>query len=89
MYWIIDEKKFDNKYELFNNIRFLKTEHVSQIPSYGILFDTKNGLIYYSGDTKELNNISNIISGKKTLIKYILIPQAPIQKIMFMSILEN
>ena len=69
MYRVIDEKKFDNKYNLFNNIRFLKTEHVSQIPSYGILFDTKNGLIYYSGDTKELNNISNIISGKKNIDK--------------------
>ena len=69
MYSVIDETQFDNKYKLFNNIRFLKTEHVSQIPSYGILFDTENGLIYYSGDTKELNNISNIISSTKTIDK--------------------
>jgi len=69
MYRVIDETQFDNKYKLFNNIRFLKTEHVSQIPSYGILFDTENGLIYYSGDTKELNNISNIISSTKTIDK--------------------
>ena len=69
MYRVIDETQFDNKHKLFNNIRFLKTEHVSQIPSYGILFDTENGLIYYSGDTKELNNISNIISSTKTIDK--------------------
>ena len=69
MYRVIDETQFDNKYKLFNNIRFIKTEHVSQIPSYGILFDTENGLIYYSGDTKELNNISNIISSTKTIDK--------------------
>lgn len=69
MYRIIDETEFDNKYKLFNNIRFLKTEHVSQISSYGILFDTKNGLIYYSGDTKELNNVSNIILSNKDIDK--------------------
>lgn len=69
MYRVIDETQFDNKHKLFNNIRFLKTEHVSQIPSYGILFDTENGLIYYSGDTKELNNISNIISSNKDIDK--------------------
>lgn len=69
MYTIIDETQFDNKYKLFNNIRFLKTEHVSQISSYGISFNTENGLIYYSGDTKELKNISNMISNNETIDK--------------------
>ena len=69
MYTIIDETEFDNKYELFNNIRFLKTEHVSQISSYGILFETNNGVLYYSGDTSNLKNISELIKNNKTIDK--------------------
>lgn len=69
MYSIIDEKELENKYELFSNIRFIKTNHVSQIPSYGIIFDTSNGLIYYSGDTSDLNNIEKIISSNEIIDK--------------------
>lgn len=69
MYTIIEEKEFDNKYELFNNIRFIKTNHVSQISSYGILFETNNGLLYYSGDTSDLNNISEHIQSNKIINK--------------------
>lgn len=69
MYTINDETEFDNKYELFNNIRFLKTEHVSQISSYGILFETNNGVLYYSGDTSNLKNISELIKNNKTIDK--------------------
>lgn len=69
MYTIIEEKEFDNKYELFNNIRFIKTNHVSQISSYGILFETNNGLLYYSGDTSDLNNISELIQSNKIINK--------------------
>ena len=69
MYTIIEETELDNKYQLFNNMRFLKTEHVSQIPSYGILFDTNNGVLYYSGDTSNLKNISELIKNKKTIDK--------------------
>lgn len=69
MYTIIDETELDNKYKLFNTIRFKKTEHVSQISSYGIQFETNNGVIYYSGDTSNLNNISELIKNNKTIDK--------------------
>ena len=69
MYRIIDETELDNKYELFNTIRFKKTEHVSQISSYGIQIETNNGVIYYSGDTSNLNNILELIKNKKTIDK--------------------
>ena len=54
--------EFDNRYSLFNNIKYKKTNHVSQIPSYGILFDTSDGIVYFSGDTSDLNNISDFIN---------------------------
>lgn len=62
MYSIVYEDEFDNKYSLFNSIKYMKTNHVSQIPSYGILFNTSNGVVYYSGDTSDLDNISDLIN---------------------------
>lgn len=62
MYSIVYEDVFDNKYSLFNSIKYMKTNHVSQIPSYGTLFNTSNGVVYYSGDTSDLDNISDLIN---------------------------
>jgi len=65
-YKIIDYKELDNKYNTFNTIEYMKTNHVEQIPCYGILFDTNEGIVYYSGDTKEINNIKELLkSGRK------------------------
>lgn len=69
MYNIIDEEEYDNKYKTFTTIRYKQTEHVSQISSYGILFETTEGLVYYSGDTKEINNVKQIISSGKKIDK--------------------
>ena len=69
MYSIIDEEKYDNKYKTFKTIRYKQTNHVSQICSYGILFDTTDGLVYYSGDTKEINNIQEMISSGQRIDK--------------------
>ena len=62
MYSVVYEDEFDNKYSLFNSIKYMKTNHVSQIPSYGILFNTDNGIVYYSGDTSDLDNIIDLIN---------------------------
>lgn len=32
-------------------------------------FDTNNGIVYYSGDTKEINNIKELISSGKKIDK--------------------
>ena len=69
MYSIINQEEYDNKYKTFKTIRYKQTEHVSQICSYGILFDTTDGLVYYSGDTKEINNIKEIISSGQKIDK--------------------
>lgn len=57
----VDEKSFNNKCSQFVNIKFLKTNHVRNLDCYGILFNTANGVVYYSGDTNEPNNIEKII----------------------------
>lgn len=62
MYSIVYEDVFDNKYSLFNSIKYMKTNHVKEIPSYGILFNTTDGVLYYSGDTSDLDNIFDLIN---------------------------
>lgn len=68
-YNIIDTKELDNKFNSFNTIEYMSTNHVEQIPCYGILFDTNNGIVYYSGDTREINNIKELIKLGKTIDK--------------------
>ena len=69
MYSIVYEDEFDNKYSLFNSIKYMKTNHVSQIPSYGILFNTTDGVLYYSGDTSDLDNIFDLINSNVVIDK--------------------
>ena len=65
-YRIIEPTSLNNKFNSFNKMEYMSTKHVEQIPCYGLLFETNNGIVYYSGDTKEINNIKElIISGKK------------------------
>ena len=69
MYRIVYEDEFDGKYNLFNSIKYMKTNHVSQIPSYGILFNTDCGDVYYSGDTSDLDNIIDLINSDVVIDK--------------------
>ena len=61
MYNFIDEKSFDFKYENFQNIRYIETSHCKELNSYGLIFNTLNGVVYYSGDTNELNVVKALI----------------------------
>ena len=69
MYDYKDEEEFDNKFETFRNIRYMATEHREKVDSYGLLFSTNNGLIYYSGDTNEINTVKSLISSGKQIDK--------------------
>ena len=61
MYKFIYESTFDNQYKSFFNIRFMKTEHCDNMNCYGIKFNTSSGIVYYSGDTRKLDNIKEFI----------------------------
>ena len=62
MYSIVFEDEFSDKYNLFNSIKFIETNHVKEISSYGILFNTNDGVVYYSGDTSDFNNVLDLIN---------------------------
>ncbi len=69
MYNYVDEKNYDDKYQTFQNIRYMETNHRDDYNCYGIMFNTQNGIVYYSGDTKEINNIKALMDSGQTIDK--------------------
>ena len=68
-YEFINDVDLDNKYDVFDNIRYVETTHCDDITSYSIIFEKDNRVIYYSGDTNELDTVKSIINGDKNIIK--------------------
>ena len=69
MYNYIDEEQYDNKFLSFQNIRYVETEHCDELSCYGLLFTTQKGLVYYSGDTREIETIKSLITSGKDIDK--------------------
>lgn len=68
-YEIIDIKSLDNKFKLFNKIRYVETTHTLSLSAcYGIEIYTNNGLIYYTGDTNNINQVLNYLKIKDSII---------------------
>ena len=68
-YEFINDVDLDNKFDVFDNIRYVETTHCDDMTSYSIIFEKDNGVIYYSGDTNELDTVKSIINGDKNIIK--------------------
>ena len=51
-----------NNYKSFNSIKYIKTLHSSNLACYSLIFETNKGIIYYSGDTKELNTLKSLLN---------------------------
>ena len=69
MYNYIDEKAFDGKYEIFQKVRYIETSHCDELDCYSIIFNTEKGIVYYSGDTREVNTIKSLISSEQLIDK--------------------
>lgn len=69
MYKFVDEVQFDNKFASFQSIRYMETSHCDELNCYGLLFTTTNGLVYYSGDTKEIENVKKLIASGQNIDK--------------------
>ena len=68
-YEFINDIDLDNKFDLFDNIRYVETTHSDHITSYSIIFEKDNRVIYYSGDTNELDTVKGIIHDDKNIDK--------------------
>ena len=69
MYNYINEKYFDGKYISFQNIRYALTSHCDELDCYGLLFNTDNGVVYFSGDTREIRIVKSLIDSGEQIDK--------------------
>lgn len=66
MYNFVIESDLDDKYNSFSNVRFIETKHCNEFACYSILFNTPEGMVFFSGDTKEFDIVKSLIdSGNK------------------------
>jgi len=61
MFNFSNETDFDNKYSSFNKIIYYETDHCDTLNCYSIVFYTNNGIVFYSGDTRETKILDFII----------------------------
>lgn len=69
MFNFVDEQNLDNAYSTFKNIRYIETKHYDGLNCYSILFNTDNGIVFYSGDTKEMTQLKAIIESGEIIDK--------------------
>ena len=69
MYNYVDEKAFDGKNKTFEKIRYFETSHCDELNCYGLLFTTQKGIVYYSGDTREINTIKALLASGQPIDK--------------------
>lgn len=58
-YLYVDE--LDNRFQGFDEIRYLKTTHYNSLECYSILIKYDGVVIFYSGDTNELETLKKVI----------------------------
>lgn len=65
----IKENKIDNMYNSFISIRYVKTDHCDDLKCYGLIFTTQNGIVYYSGDTRDSKILKALIASGEVIDK--------------------
>lgn len=68
-YRYVDEEELDNKYESFKSVRYQETTHSSKFACYSLIFETQDGILYYSGDSNDINYIKKLIQNKTKIDK--------------------
>ena len=62
-FWrFVDQKSFDGFSEELRSIQFIETNHCQELSSYGLIFQTSEGIVYYSGDTNETKQIEKFLA---------------------------
>ena len=69
MFNFIYEDNYDNKLTAFNKVRFVETDHCDTLKCYSIVFYTDDGIVFYSGDTREFGPLKFIIDSNEEIDK--------------------
>lgn len=69
MYNFVLEDQYNNKYQQFQKINYVKTTHTSNLECYSIIFQTSAGIVYYSGDTNNIDFIQSLVDNNELIDK--------------------
>ena len=69
MYHFVDSSKLDAVYSLFDKVRYFKTKHCNELDTCGILFETGEGLVFYSGDMSDPSPLLEVIGSERRIDK--------------------
>lgn len=68
-YEFIYDNELDNKFKAFSTVRYELTLHDYQLICYSFTFETENGGIFFSSDTRVLDNILHFIDTHEVIDK--------------------
>lgn len=60
-YDIVYEEELDGRFETFDSVRYDLTQHDFNMTCYSFVFETKQGAIFYSADTRVVDNLVHFI----------------------------
>lgn len=60
-YEIVYEEEIDHKFTTFDRVRYDLTQHDFELTCYSFIFETKQGAIFYSADTRVVDNLVHFI----------------------------
>ena len=61
MYRFCAASNLDNAYSTFKKVSYVRTKHCDELDSCGILFETVEGLVFYSGDMRDPSPIRELL----------------------------
>lgn len=60
-YEFVYEEEVDGKFKAFNQVRYELTLHYNDLICHSFVFETNEGAIFYSADTRTMNNLNHFI----------------------------
>lgn len=69
MYRFADASEYSGKYSLFSRISYVKTEHCKELETCAIQFDTKKGIVFYTGDISDLAPLAALFNSSLKIDK--------------------
>ena len=61
MYKMVPEISLTKKFKSFNSVTYFYTSHCPEISACSIVFRTREGIVFYTGDTNDLGNLQTIM----------------------------
>ena len=67
MYRFAGAEEFDEKYSLFTRVRYVKTRHCNELDTCALLFETDQGLVFYTGDIRDPAPVIELIASGRQI----------------------